>query len=156
MDPPYENGEIIYEDVPNVEKEIRHGFTIHSIQGETAEKKVIIDMSYQNDLRVLYTAISRAKEFSQIHIIDADESIIEEDLLDEEASNHGFIYKIECKDKNIKGLYIGSTNNFKQREEEHKKNYNNPQAKDYNNLKYKFIREHGGWVNMNFQVLEYH
>lgn len=66
----YQKGVIIYEKKANVDVELRHGFTIHSIQGETAEKKIIIDMTNLTNLRVLYTAFSRAKKFSQLYIID--------------------------------------------------------------------------------------
>ena len=39
----YKNGEIVFEDV-TTRKELRHGYTIHSVQGETYEKKIFIDI----------------------------------------------------------------------------------------------------------------
>ena len=45
---------------------LRHGFTIHSIQGETAQDKLFIDLRGITDLRMLYTAISRAQYWDQI------------------------------------------------------------------------------------------
>ena len=55
-------------------KEIRHAFTIHSIQGETVteDKKLFIDthlFETSEDAKLLYTAISRAKCLSQIYFI---------------------------------------------------------------------------------------
>lgn len=53
------------------------------------------------------------------------------------------IYKIFCKDKNIKDLYIGHTTNFIKRKAMHKSCYNIGK-----NLKiYNIIRDNGGWNN---------
>ena len=64
----------------------------------------------------------------------------------------GLIYKIVCKDVNIKECYYGSTTNFRQRKTGHKTNCNNINSKQYNQKKYQFIRENGGWDN--FVMLE--
>jgi hypothetical protein len=55
-------------------KEIRHAFTIHSIQGETIseDKKLFIDTHLFNsaeDGKLLYTAISRARTLDQIYFV---------------------------------------------------------------------------------------
>ena len=55
------------------------------------------------------------------------------------------IYKIYCKNENIKDIYIGSTNNFELRKKQHKHSCNNTNSKHYNNYKYVFIRENKGW-----------
>ena len=65
----YNNNQIIFDDVPDIKKEHRHGFTIHSIQGETAQNKLFIDLRKQKSLRMIYTAISRAQYISQIYLI---------------------------------------------------------------------------------------
>lgn len=65
----YNNGEIVYEQVNNVKMDRQHGFTIHSIQGETATRNLYIDIRKQKSLRMMYTAISRAKTIQQIHLI---------------------------------------------------------------------------------------
>ena len=64
------------------------------------------------------------------------------------------IYKLVHKDDvNNENIYIGSTINFIQRKWEHSYSCNNPNAKSYktqrnnNTLKYKYIRENGGWEN---------
>ena len=68
----YSNGEIVVEckQPEKTECEIRHAFTTHSIQGETAQHKLFIDSSRMFDSRMFYTAISRAKTIDQIFIID--------------------------------------------------------------------------------------
>jgi len=40
------------------------------------------------------------------------------------------IYKIVCKDVNIKDCYVGSTTNFNRRKQEHKYNCNNVKTED--------------------------
>ena len=66
----YSNGEIIIGPKPKkVSCELRHAFTIHSIQGETASNKLFIDMKKMRSLKMLYTAMSRAKTIDQIIFI---------------------------------------------------------------------------------------
>ena len=66
----HSNGEIVFEKIPNAGCEIRHGFTVHSIQGETATNKLYIDVTGIRDLRMLYTALSRAQYLDQIILIN--------------------------------------------------------------------------------------
>ena len=71
------NGDIVHKlEEPLVEGkgagkncQIRHGFTTHSVQGETCEGKLYICLEALNDNRLLYTAISRARRFSQIVLV---------------------------------------------------------------------------------------
>ena len=65
----YKNGEIIFDDVKGVKRQLRHGYTIHSVQGETFKNNIFIDMRYMNDNRLFYTAISRANYWKQIYLI---------------------------------------------------------------------------------------
>lgn len=67
----YCNGDIIFEKVKKVKCELRHGFTIHSVQGITIPEgqKLFIDLRRMKSLRMLYTALSRARTLSQIYII---------------------------------------------------------------------------------------
>ena len=65
----YSNGEIIYSKPDKVRVEPRHAFTIHSIQGETATDKLFIDINKMKSVRMLYTALSRAKYLNQIIFI---------------------------------------------------------------------------------------
>lgn len=63
------------------------------------------------------------------------------------------IYKIACLDPNISNIYVGSTCDLKQRKIQHKNKYIAPKHK--NRKVYQFIREHGGWDNWKFYVLEH-
>jgi hypothetical protein len=64
------------------------------------------------------------------------------------------IYKLYCKDPNIKDCYVGSTCDYKQRKRVHKSNCNNENTKKYNLKVYKFIRENSGFDNYDFEILE--
>jgi len=60
---------------------------------------------------------------------------------------NGFIYKLCCKDTNIKDEYIGSSTNFTRRKSAHKKSSINPNDEKYHYRVYKFIRDNGGFEN---------
>ena len=64
------------------------------------------------------------------------------------------IYKIVCKNKNIKDCYIGSTCNYINRKSQHKNCCNNVKSKLYNIKVYKFIRDNEGWDNWDFVIIE--
>jgi hypothetical protein len=65
----YGRGEIYYELPKTKEYEIRHAFTIHSIQGETAKGNVFFEIANIYNPQMIYTAISRAEYFHQIKLI---------------------------------------------------------------------------------------
>lgn len=65
------------------------------------------------------------------------------------------IYKICCKDKTITDCYVGRTSNFEERKKRHKSNCNSIINHYKHNYKvYQFIREHNGFENWTFEVLE--
>jgi len=64
------------------------------------------------------------------------------------------IYKICCKDPTIEDIYVGSTTNFTKRKAQHKKNCNNANHKGYNNYKYQFIRDNGGFDNWDMVLIK--
>ena len=64
------------------------------------------------------------------------------------------IYKLCCKDPHITDIYIGSTTNFKNRKYQHKNGCINENNKDYNNYKYQFIRDNGGFENFDMILIE--
>jgi len=66
----YSNGDIIIGEKPEAICEIRHCFTVHCIQGETARHNLYINITDIKDLKMLYTAISRAKRLDQIYLIN--------------------------------------------------------------------------------------
>ena len=63
------------------------------------------------------------------------------------------IYKIYCKNNEIKDCYIGSTGNIKTRIQVHKYSCNNENSEKYNQYKYVYIRENGGFDNWNYDIL---
>ena len=66
----FKNGTIVIGDKPDTNDcEIRHSFTIHSIQGETAKHNLYINIEKTYDSRLLYTAISRATRLDQIYLV---------------------------------------------------------------------------------------
>lgn len=71
----YSNGDIIIGKKPdnlnlNSQCVLRHSYTVHSIQGETAQGNLYIDAKTMlNNNRLFYTALSRAKTIDQIYII---------------------------------------------------------------------------------------
>lgn len=69
--------------------------------------------------------------------------------------NKGKIYKLCCKDINVKEIYIGSTcNELKCRKRQHKSNSNNNNSKKYNLNVYQYIRDNGGWNNWDMVLIE--
>ena len=64
------------------------------------------------------------------------------------------IYKICCKDPNIKDIYVGSTTDFITRKSQHKRSCNNSINKSYNYYVYQFIRENGGWKNWQMIMIK--
>jgi len=64
--------------------------------------------------------------------------------------NNTIIYKIICKDINIKDIYVGHTTSFKDRKREHKSRIN----KNYKFKIYETIRNNGGWDNWEMIEIE--
>ena len=68
----YCNGEIIIGPKPKkVSCELRHAFTIHSIQGETAKNKLFIEVEKMRSIKMLYTSMSRCRTLDQIVFIES-------------------------------------------------------------------------------------
>jgi hypothetical protein len=68
--------------------------------------------------------------------------------------NKANIYKLCCKDINIKEIYVGSTTNFKRRKNEHKSSCYNENSKKYNYNVYRFIRANYGWENWDMVLVK--
>jgi hypothetical protein len=64
------------------------------------------------------------------------------------------IYKLFCKDDDVKEIYIGSTVNFRTRKIHHKYRCNNEKDNAHNLYVYRFIRNHGGWKNWDMVPIE--
>lgn len=65
------------------------------------------------------------------------------------------IYKIYCKNPDIKDLYVGHTTNFVQRKHAHKQNCVNSNSVCYDMKVYKMIRNNGGWDNWNMEIVNF-
>jgi hypothetical protein len=65
----YCNGDIVIGDKPAATCEIRHAFTVHSVQGETVGSKLFVHMETLCDNNLAYTAFSRARAFNQIYVV---------------------------------------------------------------------------------------
>jgi len=109
----FSRGDIVCgERPPDGKWEKRHGYTIHSVQGETFEETIYIDARNLFDPTMGYTAISRARQHSQIKIITGMAAIMKP----------GYIYKISSP--NTDKVYVGST--FKKDINERFKEHCNP------------------------------
>jgi hypothetical protein len=87
-------------------------------------------------------------EPSLIETESEEESSEEESSEDEEEEECNFcIYKIISKDESDNNIYIGSTNNFERRKEQHEKAVDNKNNIQYWSLLYRYIRNNGGWDN---------
>ena len=68
---------------------------------------------------------------------------------------NSIIYKICCKDVNIKEIYVGSTaNQLRIRKSKHKYCCNNENDNNYNLYVYQFIRQNGGFDNWDVVIVE--
>ena len=63
------------------------------------------------------------------------------------------IYKITCKDINIKDVYVGHTTNFVQRKHAHKQSCINIKSLNYKCKLYEVIRNNGGWNNWIMEIV---
>lgn len=64
------------------------------------------------------------------------------------------LYKIYCKDTNIKEVYIGSTSQFNLRRNAHKASCVNSNCKGHNNKLYQFIRNNGNWNKWSMKIIK--
>lgn len=68
--------------------------------------------------------------------------------------SNSIIYKLCCKDIQVKEIYVGSTTDFRARKFGHKSICANQNSKKYHLNVYKFIREHGNWENWDMVMIE--
>lgn len=64
------------------------------------------------------------------------------------------IYKLCCKNPEIKDIYVGHTTDFRRRKWQHKSHCNNEHSEKYNFNVYKFIRDNGNWDNWDMIMIE--
>ncbi len=65
-------------------------------------------------------------------------------------------YKIQCKNPDVKDIYIGHTTNFVQRKYAHKRSCIYDKCSNYNCKVYNVIRENGGWNNWKMEIIAFH
>lgn len=70
--------------------------------------------------------------------------------------SNSVIYKIYCKDENVKDIYVGETTDFIRRKYSHKiiSNKNNQQYKTLRATLYQTINSNGGWDNWICEEVE--
>lgn len=64
------------------------------------------------------------------------------------------IYKIVCRDVNIKSVYVGSTTNLQKRLGSHRSCCKNMNTRKYNLAVYRYIRDQGGFNNWMVVLVE--
>lgn len=67
----------------------------------------------------------------------------------------GLIYRLVCRDIEVKEIYVGSTTDFASRKRLHKSDCHNSNSKRYGLKVYNYMREHGGWDNWDMILIEY-
>jgi len=65
------------------------------------------------------------------------------------------IYKITCKDANVKDVYVGHTTNFVQRKHAHKQSCINDKAANHKCKLYEVIRNNVGWENWQMEIINF-
>jgi hypothetical protein len=66
----FSRGEVFLEKPKTNHFEKTNAFTTHSVQGETFNENIFIDIELAYNIKLLYTAVSRAKYLNQVYIIN--------------------------------------------------------------------------------------
>ena len=69
---------------------------------------------------------------------------------------NGLIYKIYCKDSEVKDVYVGSTCDFASRKYAHRMFCRNPNTEKYNYKLYRCIRANGGMENWIIKPIKFY
>ena len=78
----------------------------------------------------------------------------ESDVKIETPMKVGFVYKLCCKNPEIKEVYVGITTNLRNRKHHHNVRCNNPSKSNYKLPVYDFIRHNGGFHNWDIIQIE--
>ena len=65
----FSRGEVFLEKPNTKHVEKTNAFTTHSVQGETFNENIFIDIELAYNIKLLYTAVSRARYLNQVFII---------------------------------------------------------------------------------------
>ena len=63
-------------------------------------------------------------------------------------------YKIDCNDESVKDFYIGNRVHIPRAMNKHKNYCNNANHRMHSVYLYLFMRDHGGWDNWSYEILE--
>ena len=66
----------------------------------------------------------------------------------------GLIYKLVCRDLQVKEIYVGSTTDFTSRKQSHKQRCLNPSNERHNLYVYQFMRAYGSWEVWDMILIE--
>ena len=66
----------------------------------------------------------------------------------------GLIYKLVCRDLQVKDIYVGSTTDFTSRKQSHKQRCLNPTNERHNLYVYQFIRAYRSWEAWDMILIE--
>ena len=132
---------------------VAFAYTNHKVQGITIKEPFNIYEWKKMVIREKYTAYSRTSDGSNVQIVNNQEVnwTLWEELQKFFCYNY-VIYKwsnIHCND-----IYVGHTNNFEKRKQEHIKSCSNSKTKNHYCKIYQFIRASGGMDNWNMEILE--
>ena len=132
---------------------VAYAVTNHKVQGITIRENYNIYEWANMVVREKYTAYSRTANADYVKIIKDYKPNFKlwKELEGYFASNY-VVYKWSCL--NDENIYIGITNEFKQRREEHIKACNDDKHKNHNNYIYQYIRSHGGIDKWKMEVVE--
>lgn len=132
---------------------VAYAVTNHKVQGITIRENYNIYEWDNMSKRERYTAYSRTADADFVKIVRSFET---DDNLWKSLCiffKHNYcIYKWTCKDCNH--VYVGHTNDFEGRKNEHKKSCNDIKHKNHNNKIYQYMRKFGGFDNWTMEVLE--
>jgi predicted GIY-YIG superfamily endonuclease len=124
--------------------------TNHKVQGITIREAYNIYEWNNMTFRQEYTAYSRTADADSVKIVRSYkvDEILWESLCSFFRLNY-CIYKWWSKE--CKHFYIGHTNNYNKRKQEHLKACSNVKHKNHSNKLYKYMREYGNWT---MEILE--
>jgi len=141
------------------EEEWRLKLNSHNEIIENIEKEEIIETEETNEIIETEETneIIEKKEKEETNEIIENEIINPDNVQFNELYGEGtryiiyYIYRNDCNDCEF--IYVGSTQNFRQRKSKHKINSNSINFKQQNKL-YSTINEYGGWENWHMKPLE--
>ena len=134
---------------------VAFAYTNHKVQGITIKHSFNIYEWSKMSIREKYTAYSRTSDGSNVRIVEQGLSVNQAlwEELQEFFKYNYCIYRWKC----INGsndVYIGHTNNYEKRKQEHIKSCINKKTKNHMCKIYQCMRANGGIENWEMEILE--